>query len=121
MLLVIKNKYTYDEKEKLVIDVVKIICVLNKLNLSRGAIQLVTYYILYGVNNDTHKQFVEQKGVKDMQGVYNLRRELKRFNILLEDESTGEIVLSKLFLLDVIDKIGFQLLLELKDEQVNDN
>ncbi len=113
---VIRGKYDYNENEKLIADVVKIVSILNRLNLSRGAIQLLSYYILYGVSRTTHDKFVFDKKVKDKQGVYNLRNELKDWKLLLENEDSGEWEISNEFRLQFRDKVGFQLLL-VSDEQ----
>ena len=112
---VIRGKYDYDENERLISDVVKIVSILNKLNLSRGAVMLLSYYILHGVNTTTHDKFVADKRVKDKQGVYNLRNELKRWDLLNENEDTGEWEIVPEFRLEFENKVGFQLLLSLNE------
>lgn len=117
MLPVIKGKYHYADRERLVIDVVKIVAILNNKNLSRGAIQLLAYYILYGISKETHTQFVDAYCVKEMQGVYNLRNQLRGMGLLIENEDEGVWEIDTVFKFQVEDKVGFQLLLYTEEVQ----
>ena len=86
-MLLIRNKFNITDKENYVEFFVKIMCVLYKLNLSRGGRMLVVYYML------------------------NLREELKKFNVLIKNKIDEEYELCEYFNSNIERKVGFQLLI----------
>lgn len=110
-MLLIRNKFNITDKENYVEFFVKIMCVLYKLNLSRGGRMLVVYYMLYGIDKEVHKKFLKDKRVGNMNSLYNLREELKKFNVLIKNKIDEEYELCEYFNSDIEGKVGFQLLI----------
>lgn len=87
-------------------------CTLYKINLSRGAKALVSYYILGGINKETHQLFIKEKNASSIRTIHNIRGELRRFDVLVNTRENSEYKLCDYFNLHLEDKLGFQLLLE---------
>ena len=107
-MLIIEDKFDFNDDVKYIHFYVDVMCKLYKLNLSRGAKMLITYYILYGIDKSTHKKFIADKRGASINFVFNLRTELGRWNVLVKEKDNYK--LSEHFDIKMEDSIGFKLL-----------
>lgn len=111
-MLIIKDTIRIEDRENYVEFFVKLMCNLYNINLSRGGRMLVAYYILYNIEEDTHKKFLKDKRVGNMNSLYNLRGELKKYNVLIKGRYDNEYLLSEHFNSKIEEKVGFLITIE---------
>lgn len=107
-MLIIEDKFNFDDDVKYIHFYVDVMCKLYNLNLSRGAKMLITYYILYGIDKSTHKKFIADKKGASINFIFNLRTELTKWDVLLKEKDSYK--LSEHFDIKMEDSIGFKLL-----------
>lgn len=118
-MLLIKDTIKISDKENYTELFVKLMCVLYNINLSRGGRMLVVYYMLYGISQETHAKFIKDKRASNMNSLYNLRGELKEFNVLIRGRYENEYSLSEHFNSVIENEVGF--LIKLKNELREDS
>lgn len=111
-MLIIKDTIKIKDRENFVEFFVRLMCVLYNINLSRGGRMLVVYYMLYGIEEETHKRFIKDNRASNMNSLYNLRGELKKFNVLVKGRYENEYSLSEHFNSKIEEKVGFLISVE---------
>lgn len=97
------NKKTNGKVEQLEL-VIPILCLLNGKKLSKTDVKILSYYVVYGINDKTDKLLVNSKIAKDITRLRNVKVKLHRLGFLKRVKElyrSYEVNLSKDF--DVAD------------------
>lgn len=101
-----KKTYLYNTEYSLWEILVRIHLVFKKINLQQQQINILVYFCMYGVNQDTMDLLLEDKVVPNKQSIYNTRTVLKENGLLTKGKRGRWILTPALQELDIKDCIN---------------
>lgn len=94
--------------------IISIIINFNNIKLSDTEINILAYFMVYGINNQSKELIVKSLVCKNLANIKTIMVKLKKLDLIYKDDLNGKMYVNKNLNLNLTQNVGFYLKLELK-------
>ena len=105
----IKMQKQVSSKIELAKVIIKIAICFNDIKLSETEVNVLAYFIVYGVNQQSKNLIVSATVCKNLANIKTVMVKLKKLNLIYKDDLNGKVYVAKVLNINVASTIGIYL------------
>jgi hypothetical protein len=102
-------------KVELAKSIISIVISFNNVRLSTTELNVLAYFIVYGVSPQTKQLIIKSEICKNISNIKTIMVKLKKLELIYKDELNSKVYVNKIFNFGLTPKVGFYLKLDIAE------